>query len=167
MELIQSGAAVWEQICPCYGILWFTHTIYGDVVSVENQALSKIGTFYQHESSQARLYHLESLLQSSKWSMHPAECVCCGVIPRAAVEQLSVPHQPFLFKSTPKFKGFFHLVFLFFFFNPLGFQQNPCRNSGERTGRHKIRYILLFGLNVCLSNIIGGEKKCIYSSDIG
>lgn len=67
-----------------------------------------------------RLYHLESLLQCSKWSMHPAECGCVD-IPRAVVEQLSVLHQHF-YSNLHKFNGFFlfpHFIYLFIYFNSL------------------------------------------------
>lgn len=126
--------------------------------------LSKIGTFYQHESTQARLYHLESLLQCFKWSMHPAECGCVD-IPRAVVEQLSVLHQRFYSNLHRNLMDTSFFPPFFFFLSSLGLRQNPHRNSAERTGRHKIRYIPLFGLNVCLSNII--EKTDLYNSNIG
>lgn len=82
--------------------------------------LRQIGTFYQHESTQARLYHLESLLQCSKWSMHPAECGCVD-IPQAVVELLSVLHQHFHSNLHQNLMdSSFFPPFFFFFLSSLG-----------------------------------------------
>lgn len=87
------------------------------------QAQSQIGTFYQHESTQARLYHLESLLQCSKWSMHPAKCGC---VDRAVVEQLSFLHQCFYSNLYQNLMDSTISPFLFFFFYLLsGFDKIP------------------------------------------